>query len=282
MQLLGRAVARRDVTAAEEEAIEAMRRGDVRGLETVVLLHQTRALRMALALTGNQATAEDVVSDAFVSAFERIANLKPCHPFEPWFRGIVRNLVRRRHRASTRFVAGPEGDALVASYAAPLSADPVEIVQWIGMRNALLDALNELPPAQREVLILRYVFGLSEKEVAAKLGLSLNTVKSHLHRGRARLRPALESQGFVLKRTVHGRHARYMLAERVECTYEDLLVAARARRLSVEVPDRVLDWVFGVLLNGGLQAVAPLQVVVTPTVPAAPTRVPRNEQTEEG
>ena len=66
----------------EEEAIEAMRRGDIQGLETVVRLHQTRALRMALALTGNQ-TAEDVVADAFVTAFRSISKLKLAARFSP-------------------------------------------------------------------------------------------------------------------------------------------------------------------------------------------------------
>jgi len=163
-------------TEEEEEAIEAMRSGDIRGLETVVRLHQTRALRMALALTGNQATAEDVVSDAFVIAYEQIANLGPGRSFEPWFRGIVRNLARRIHRTSARLVAGPEVDALIAGRpAGPASSDPAESVENAELRRALLVALNELSYAQRHALVLRYFCDLDVKAVAEYLGLPLNS-----------------------------------------------------------------------------------------------------------
>jgi DNA-directed RNA polymerase specialized sigma24 family protein len=108
-------MASRDVTATpeEEEAIEAMRGGDIQGLGAVFGLHHDRALRMAVALTGNPDTAKDVVSDAFLAAYSSISNFKPGCSFERWFRGIVRHRVQRLERDSARLVAGPRVDALL-------------------------------------------------------------------------------------------------------------------------------------------------------------------------
>jgi RNA polymerase sigma-70 factor, ECF subfamily len=184
-------------TVEEDEAIEAMRRGDIGGLETVVRLHQTRALRMALALTGNRAAAEDVVSDAFVLAFERIAKLKPGRPFEPWLRGIVRHLIRRSHRASARLVTGEAADATFATLRTPPASDPAEVVENTERRQALLAALSQIPLAQREVLVLRYYLDLDVKAVADELKLNLNTVKSHSRRGLHQLRVALGSRELI-------------------------------------------------------------------------------------
>jgi RNA polymerase sigma factor (sigma-70 family) len=66
--------------------------------------------------------------------------------------------------------------------------DPTDVVV---VRQTLVAALRLLPKRQREVVVLRYLVGLSEAEVAVALGLSLGTVKTHLRRGLARLRTTL-------------------------------------------------------------------------------------------
>jgi RNA polymerase sigma-70 factor (ECF subfamily) len=76
---------------SEAMAVDRLRDGDVSGLETLVRLHQTRALRLAYGITGTREEAEDVVMDAFIVAFERIEQLDPARPFAPWFQRLVVN-----------------------------------------------------------------------------------------------------------------------------------------------------------------------------------------------
>jgi RNA polymerase sigma factor (sigma-70 family) len=67
-------------------------------------------------------------------------------------------------------------------------ADPADVLV---VRQTLMAALRLLPKRQREVVVMRYLVGMSEPEVAAALGLSLGTVKTHLRRGLSRLRTTL-------------------------------------------------------------------------------------------
>ena len=69
----------------ERQAIEHLQRGDIRGLEALVRLHQVRAIRTAYLFTRERQLAQDIVQAAFLRAYERIGQLDPHRPFGPWF-----------------------------------------------------------------------------------------------------------------------------------------------------------------------------------------------------
>lgn len=128
-------------------------------------------------------TAEEAVQDAFVHYHVRSANQVAEQPMA-YLRTMVvnnaRNTVRRRvcreaHRAVTIPNQRSIEDVCVANERA----------------QALSSACATLPVRQRAVLILRYWHGLSEAEVATKLGISVGSVKTHAYRGRSALRNAL-------------------------------------------------------------------------------------------
>lgn len=73
----------------EAEAIDALRGGSAEGLECLMAEHEVRALRVAYAITGKRATAEDVVSEAFLKAYRRIYQFQCGRRFERWFLRIV-------------------------------------------------------------------------------------------------------------------------------------------------------------------------------------------------
>ncbi|TFV86015.1 SigE family RNA polymerase sigma factor [Blastococcus sp. CT_GayMR16] len=141
-------------------------------------------LRLAVLLTDDAGTAEDVVQDAFLALQRRWHAVDPAAAVG-YLRTSVVNGVRtlyRRRRVARRHLhtAGPE-DVPSADLAVLLTEEHREVVE----------ALRTLPRRQREVLVLRYWSELSEAEIAAALGIARGTVKSSASRGLASLQKHL-------------------------------------------------------------------------------------------
>ncbi len=79
----------------ESKAIARLKRGDLGGLEALVMTYQVKALRAAYLIVRDDDLVEDVVQNAFLRAYERIAQFDGERPFGPWFFRIVINIARR-------------------------------------------------------------------------------------------------------------------------------------------------------------------------------------------
>jgi RNA polymerase sigma-70 factor (sigma-E family) len=139
-----------------------------------------KAVGVAVRISGNRASAEDAALEALAKAHFRWRKIGDAPWREAWVMRVtvneaIRHLPRPGLAPSSTFDAGAE----------PAQADPTDALV---LRQTLGAALQSLPKRQREVIVLRYLVGLSEPEVAATLGLSLGTVKTHLRRGLTRLR----------------------------------------------------------------------------------------------
>src|SRR5690349_5520933 len=142
--------------------------------------HEVRALRVAYTITGNRASAEDAVAEAFLRAYRGIGRFEPGRPFGPWFLKIVANealqITRRAGRAARlHALLGRQHDR---------SPDPLELVETNEVRRRVIAAVRELAPNERAAVTLRYLLDLDEKTVAETLGWPLDTVKTRLHRAR--------------------------------------------------------------------------------------------------
>ena len=149
--------------------------------------HYASLVRLAAFLTGDRDNAEEVVQDAYVKVHGSWRGLREPDKAEAYLRTAVVNLSRSRLRR--KMVAAkhqPEPMLDVAS--AETSA--MRTVQ----RDLLMQALQKLPPRQREAVVLRYYGDLSEAQTAAAMGCSVGAVKSHTSRAMASLRPLLEDQ----------------------------------------------------------------------------------------
>jgi RNA polymerase sigma-70 factor (ECF subfamily) len=169
----------------EDEAIGALRRGEIDGLANLVGMHQLKALRTAYGILGDRAAAEDVVADAFLRVFERISTFSPGRAFEPWFYRIVVNLALDHRRRARR------AEQTAATVPEPIAAWAVEGLEE---RVALAGLLGTMPPEERAVLVLRYYLDLGETSIATIVGCPVGTVKSRLHRARLRLRVRMGDQ----------------------------------------------------------------------------------------
>jgi RNA polymerase sigma factor (sigma-70 family) len=148
--------------------------------------HAGPLLRMAVALTADPAIAEDLVHDAFVRLHRAAAPPTP-EAERAYLRRIVANLVVDHHRRST-----------VARRHAPAPAEPAPSAEAHtadrDRARAVAAAVAALPDRQRDCVTLHYFAGLSDAAVAAELGISTGSVKTHLHRARAALARSLEDQ----------------------------------------------------------------------------------------
>lgn len=174
--------------AADEERllITRARGGDHGAFRTLVERHIQGAYNIAISFVGNHDSAEDVVQEAFVRAYEGIRSFRGDASFSTWLHRIVVNLslnsVKRRKVAAERHIQEPE---LVGTDGIELAAQSAD------MREQLERALHELPTLQRAVVILRHMEGLSTREVSRILHCSEGTVKTHLFRGLQKLRKKL-------------------------------------------------------------------------------------------
>jgi len=159
--------------------------------EQIVREHSARVYRLAYRLTGNQHDAEDLTQETFVRVFRSLHTYTP-GTFEGWLHRITTNLFldQARRRQRIRMDAMGDDDDRFASD--DELAGPERAFEHAHLDHDVQRALDELPPEYRAAVVLCDVEGLSYEEIAATLGIKLGTVRSRIHRARARLRVALE------------------------------------------------------------------------------------------
>lgn len=170
----------------DAELVARVRGGDGDAFESLVRRHYRAAFSVALALTGEQADAEDVCQDAFVRALERIAQCREPDRFLGWLLQIVRSqafnlLGRQKVRA-----AEPLAEDVAAA-----PDNPSGDAHRSELRERLQAALARLSPAQRQVVLLHDMEGWTHREVAAAVGCSELMSRQHLFNARRALRRLL-------------------------------------------------------------------------------------------
>jgi len=162
-------------------AIKRCQAGERDAFRFLVERYQAEAVGHAFAILTNREDALDAVQEAFLDAYHALGRFDTSRQFYPWFYTILRNrcfkLVRRRRNA------GLSLDDV--SILAPVSEIPAED------RLALERALLELSSAEREIVTLKHLDGLSYEEIAERLEIPKGTVMSRLFNARKHLREKL-------------------------------------------------------------------------------------------
>lgn len=155
-------------------------------IERAFRAHHGLVFRTAYRITGNAGDAEDVLQTVFLRMLRRDRTADPLANFESYLRRAAINAALDviRSRQSDQFIALPE-EASGLSPAAPLPADTSDL------RQALGRAMSQLKPQQAEVFALRFLEGLSNREIAQTLGISQVLVAVIVHRTRKQLRKEL-------------------------------------------------------------------------------------------
>lgn len=175
---------------AEPALIEAARRGESGAIENLLTVCQPDLKRFARRTCSTTEDAEDAVQIALWQIYRRVGALRTVATFATWlFRIVERECFRlfRGRKTADALDDLPEHDLPRADWV-PLD-----------LRMDLARALARLSPPYRDVLILRDIHELSAPEVAQELGLSVEAVKSRLHRARSMVREDLLASGYWRK-----------------------------------------------------------------------------------
>ena len=171
---------------------------DKQAFERLVRPHFDRLFRLAWRLSGRKAEAEDLFQELLIKAFGKLDQLVDIDQPGPWLSRVMYNLFidERRRFARSRMHTVEEGqlggDGL-AGLAGP--DDPVRDNQRIEQLQHLDQALAQLSDEHRMVVLLHDTEGYKLTEIQELTGTPVGTIKSRLHRARARLRDILSADG---------------------------------------------------------------------------------------
>lgn len=143
--------------------------------------------RFALALCRNASRADDLVQETLLRACTNIAQFRPGSAMTPWLTTILRNQYYADHRRLRREINDPDGIYAGALVALPQQIPSMELAELNG-------ALARLPAPLREAIVMVGA-GFSYDEAARNCGCAMGTVKSRVHRARARLASMLLLEG---------------------------------------------------------------------------------------
>jgi RNA polymerase sigma-70 factor (ECF subfamily) len=184
------------VRESEVELVNRARSGDAAAQAELAERHRQALFFLALQLMGNREDAMDVTQEALLRFFTTLNRFDCRRPVRPWLFQIVRNRVvdlyrrKRVRRHESLDATDPDGRSLIELV--DTTVDPERDAARSELRVRILQALSELSPIQREVLVLRDYQDLSYAEIAETLDIPIGTVMSRLHGARKRLRERLQ------------------------------------------------------------------------------------------
>jgi hypothetical protein len=178
------------VRRPDAELVRAALAGDKDAFAELVTRHRATAVALATRLLGSADLARDAAQEASIAAMTGLSRLRDPERFGPWFCGIALNVSRRWLRAEP-------AAALTAGLTAGLpdqastELSPAEQTELAELALEVRAAVAQLADGQRQAVLLFYLQGLTHREVAAELAISVGAVKARLHQARAALTPSL-------------------------------------------------------------------------------------------
>ncbi|MEC7564128.1 MAG: sigma-70 family RNA polymerase sigma factor [Planctomycetota bacterium] len=169
------------------QLLQSAQQGDQSAFSQLVRRYQQPLLRAMLPVTDTTEEAQDVVQDTFVQAYRNLDTFRGDSSFFTWIYRIAFNLANARKRRKRPIAV--DTTKLSLPSADPSAEKRFEEVEF---RSELRKAISQLSTDHQQVIILRELDELEYEEIAIRLGLSVGTVRSRLHRARAQLRDLLK------------------------------------------------------------------------------------------
>ncbi len=175
--------------------VAACRAGQLDAFGILVERYQDRLYPTLLRLTGCSEDVRDLLQDAFLRAFEKLARFQGESSFYTWVYRIAVNLTLsdRRKRFGDGRVAPPLGGITRDPSDDPARTDPSRPLEQAERDGMVQKALDALQPEHRAVVVMKDLDGLRYEEIAAILDIPIGTVRSRLHRARCELRERLRA-----------------------------------------------------------------------------------------
>jgi RNA polymerase sigma-70 factor (ECF subfamily) len=188
--------------AAEAAFVKRLCARDETAFNELVQLYQRRVYALVYRMLGHRQEAEEITQEVFVQVFKCVDQFRGDSKLSTWLFRVAVNLCKNRLKYHSRrggsaqqdYDATAEGSASASAQGVSAgSVDrPDELVAGIQLEQLVRQAIAEVDPDFRELVVLRDVEDLSYEDIAAITGLPRGTVKSRIHRGREQLRVRVE------------------------------------------------------------------------------------------
>lgn len=177
--------------AREQELIARAQKGDRAAFAALLREHQDEVYTLARRLVGDPHLASDVAQEALIRAWRALPRFRGDARLSTWLYRITVNTAWTHKERAGRHRSTSIDDHV--EVAAPVGPDHPEVAgEILELRGRLRLALDRLPDPQREVVVLKDIYGWSHAEIADSMGISVTAAKVRLHRARARLARDLE------------------------------------------------------------------------------------------
>jgi RNA polymerase sigma-70 factor (ECF subfamily) len=189
---------------AIESLVERAQSGDREALAQLVERHQTRVYSLALAISRNPTDAADLTQETFVRLIKSLSTFRgDGATFSTWLHRMTVNVcldaMRRKSRTPFSIEAYDQDEPQREMSSEDRWTEPEWRAEWHESANEVRAALAELPLQQRVALTLHYFQDRSYEQIASVMDLPMNTVKSHLLRGKQRMARLLATTGVASK-----------------------------------------------------------------------------------
>lgn len=176
----------------EQRLIRSIKRGDPEAMRVLIDHHQQRLFAFVWRVVPNQQDAEDVCQEALLKAMAAIQSFDPTYRFSTWLFTIAYRLGLNTLRRRNKNVDADMDFNMFASTTEPEPSDCLESEEARRLKDAVWSAVDRLSVAQKTAITLFYRESHSCQEIATVMDVPVATIKSHLHRARARLQELLE------------------------------------------------------------------------------------------
>jgi len=175
------------VAKLDKRLLQKIKAGDTASFAVLYNEYAGYALRVASAITGNKMNAADAVQETFIRVYKNIQSYDIEKPFEPWIYKILVNecnrVLGKNMNRNTILV-----DDFMENNLQGSMEDDYKFEQY----ESLYDAIERLDDKIKIPIILKYLKGLQESEIAEVLDININTIKSRLFKGRQKLKDLIE------------------------------------------------------------------------------------------
>lgn len=179
----------------DEALMLAFARGNMNAFEQLYDRHETGVWRFVFRSVQNQAVADDLAQELWFAVARTASSYEPTAKFKTWLFTMARNRVIDHARTAKNHTSidaeNDDGESMFSDLAADSRLGPLRQVTSREQAKALLAAIEQLPPDQREAFLLQAEGDMSVGDIAAATGVSFETAKSRLRYARNKLKELL-------------------------------------------------------------------------------------------
>ncbi len=178
-----------DAAAADIDLCRFAAGGNIAAFELIYERYHRRTYSLCLRMTSCQTEAEDLTQEVFIQLFRKVGSFRGDSAFSTWLHRLTVNqvLMHFRRRSVKNERTSEDGEMPEQMVSGTSNPNKMQVIDRIALKNAIA----QLPNGYRNVFVLHDVEGFEHEEVARKMGISVGTSKSQLHKARLKLRGLL-------------------------------------------------------------------------------------------